>query len=809
MIGQGTANGTTIDITTNNLATLGDGVYSLTAVQILNSVAGTPSEAVQVTLDTTPPGAFTSTAPTTAVVGHFLRYDAQNPAEGSAGFSYSLIGAPPLPPAQRSIRARVCWPGPPQRTKLARSNSRSAMDLAGNSVTQNLSVEVKEVTQLVRLRLDTTDINGTPLSTISSGSEFLLSVYARDTRPNAKGVFAAYVDVTYNPALVSVADPNLVYSLPYENGKSGGLTQPGLIDEAGAFAGFTQTGASEKLVLSVRMKADQTGQVQFVGDPADNTGHQILVFGSDTAISWDAVTISPKSLNITAGITAVDDVYNVDEDNTGTVLNVLSNDTNVLGGSLTITEVGNRDHGGTVTIASDGKSLTYRPAANYFGEERFTYTIRNGQATDVGAVTVQVQPLNDAPTAANDTFTVGTGTSGNFLDVLANDSITPDKDETLRVTAFGATSQGGTVTTAPNGTHLLYQPKAGFSGTETFTYTISDRTGTGGLTATGTVTMTVESGPTPTAVGDTATVAEDGNQITIDVLKNDTPGEAGRALSVSGVGTTDKGGTVVIGTNGANVAYKPAANFNGTEKFTYTVKEAGGRTATATVTVTVSSVNDLPTAANDTYDVLKGSTAKTLTVLANDSIAPDTGETLTITAVTQGSQGGTIEIAADKGSVTYRPAAGFKGDETFTYTISDGNGGTATATVTMRVLPFAVADTYDVPKDSAAKTLTVLSNDSVPTGGQPLTITAVTQGSQGGTVEIAADKGSVTYRPAAGFKGDETFTYTAGTGGGATDQATVTIHVLEYTPRNISGTLNYASALLGGFGSRPDGKGRV
>ena len=108
------------------------------------------------------------------------------------------------------------------------------------------------------------------------------------------------------------------------------------------------------------------------------------------------------------------------------------------------------------------------------------------------------------------------------------------------------------------------------------------------------------------------------------------------------------------------------------------------------MTVTVTSVNDPPTATDDTYDVLKGSAAKTLTVLANDSIAPDTGETLTITAVTQGSQGGTVQIAADKGSVSYKPAAGYKGDETFTYTISDGNGGTDQATVTIHVLPFAV-----------------------------------------------------------------------------------------------------------------------
>ena len=79
----------------------------------------------------------------------------------------------------------------------------------------------------------------------------------------------------------------------------------------------------------------------------------------------------------------------------------------------------------------------------------------------------------------------------------------------------------------------------------------------------------------------------------INVLANDTPGETGGILKVTAVGTSAKGGTVAIGTNGANVLYKPAANFNGTDTFTYTVTEQGARSATATVTVTVTSVNDI------------------------------------------------------------------------------------------------------------------------------------------------------------------------------------------------------------------------
>ena len=240
------------------------------------------------------------------------------------------------------------------------------------------------------------------------------------------------------------------------------MSVAGLIDEAGAFAGFTQTGAAEKLLLSVRMKADRPAKCSSLEIRPTPSGIRFWCIGSDTPIAWDAVTIQPTTLAVTAGVTAVDDVYNVDEDSTGTTLNVLSNDINELGGALIVSAVGATNHGGTVTIAANGLSLTYRPAANYFGEEQFTYTVNNGNATDVGTVTVQVQPVNDPPTAANDTFTVGADTQANFLNVLTNDGFAPDQDETLRVTAAGTTSKGGTVTIAPNGTHLLYTPKAGY-----------------------------------------------------------------------------------------------------------------------------------------------------------------------------------------------------------------------------------------------------------------------------------------------------------------------------------------------------------
>src|SRR5262249_12697385 len=138
---------------------------------------------------------------------------------------------------------------------------------------------------------------------------------------------------------------------------------------------------------------------------------------------------------------------------------------------------------------------------------------------------------------------------------------------------------------------------------------------------------------------------------------------------------------------GSNVTFTPNAGFVGTTTFTYTISDGNGGTATATVTVTVTDENDPPDARDDSFTVAEDSGATTLDVLANDTFAPDVGETLTLTAVTQPASG-TVTFTAT--GVTFTPAPNFNGVVTFSYTISDGRGGTDTATVTVNVTPVNV-----------------------------------------------------------------------------------------------------------------------
>jgi len=135
---------------------------------------------------------------------------------------------------------------------------------------------------------------------------------------------------------------------------------------------------------------------------------------------------------------------------------------------------------------------------------------------------------------------------------------------------------------------------------------------------------------------------------------------------------------------GANRTYTPNPNFNGTDSFTFRVSDGQRNSNTSTVTINVTAVNDNPTAGNDTATVAEDSGANMINVLGNDSSLPESNETLTITAVTQGANG-SVTIVNDGLNVSYAPAANFFGADSFTYTISDGNGGAATATVNVNV----------------------------------------------------------------------------------------------------------------------------
>jgi hypothetical protein len=449
------------------------------------------------------------------------------------------------------------------------------------------------------------------------------------------------------------------------------------------------------------------------------------------------------------------DAATTNED-TAKTIPVLTNDSDPDGDSLTVTAVTQPAHGSTAFTSS---GVTYTPTANYNGADSFTYTVSDGNGgSATGTVNVTVTPVNDAPSATADSATTNEDAPVT-VSVLTNDS-DPEGD-TLTVTAVTQPAHGSATFTASG---VTYTPAANYNGADSFTYTISD--GNGG-SATGTVNLAVTAvNDAPSAGADTATTAEDTAK-SISVLTNDSDPD-GDSLAVTAVTQPAHGSTTFTS---SGVSYTPAANYNGSDSFTYTISDGNGGSATGTVNVTVTPVNDAPSATADSATTNEDAPV-TVSVLTNDS-DPE-GDTLAVTAVTQPAHGSTTFTAS---GVTYTPAANYNGADSFTYTISDGNGGNATGTVSVTITaindaPSAGADSATTAEDTA-KSISVLTNDSDP-DGDTLAVTAVTQPAHGSATFTAS---GVTYTPAANYNGADTFTYTISDGHGGTATGTVSISV--------------------------------
>jgi VCBS repeat-containing protein len=350
--------------------------------------------------------------------------------------------------------------------------------------------------------------------------------------------------------------------------------------------------------------------------------------------------------------------------------------------------------------------------------------------------------------------------------VLGNDSDPNNKPLTAILVAGPS---HGTLTLNSNGS-FTYTPATGFFGTDSFTYQASD-----GPLQSNVATVTLTVGAPPVAANDSYTTAENtALAITAPgVLGNDTDPNNAPLTAVLAAGPAH--GTLTLKSDGS-FTYTPAANYYGTDSFTYKASDGPFQSNVATVALTVLQP---PTANNDAYSTAINTALSVAApgVLANDS---DPNK-LPLTAVlVAGPAHGTLALNGD-GSFTYTPAASFFGYDSFTYKASDGQATSNVATVTLTVgqPPTAGNDAYATAMNAALSIAApgALANDSDPQGS-PLTAVLVA-GPSHGTLTLNAN-GSFTYTPTTGFFGTDSFTYKASDGPLVSSPATVTLTVYDY-----------------------------
>jgi len=324
-------------------------------------------------------------------------------------------------------------------------------------------------------------------------------------------------------------------------------------------------------------------------------------------------------------------------------------------------------------------------------------------------------------------------------------------------------NQDGTVT---------YTATAGFTGTDSFTYTAKDTKGV--LTNVTLVNIQVNR---PTAADDWADT--DGtNPVTISVLANDTDPDGNEHInypgSVSRV-SSPAHGTVTFNSATNEFTYTAFTNFMGTDSFRYVVTDDHGATsAPGTVLIQV----NRPTAADDLAS-FAGTTPVVIDVLENDT-DPDGNEHIVVSSVTITTppQHGTATVDQSTGEVTYTANAGFNDTDKFQYTITDDAGATsAPGTVTVvGEIPAGVTDDFADTDGTNPVTVDVLAND-VATGGMVPGSVRISRAPTSGTVSVNTSTGAITYTASTGFAGTDTFRYTARDAAGHSGSATVSIRV--------------------------------
>ena len=516
--------------------------------------------------------------------------------------------------------------------------------------------------------------------------------------------------------------------------------------------------------------ADYAGTDSFTYTVDDGHG------GTDTATV--TVTVEPADPG-NAAPTAVANSATTTEDTPVTTGNVLANDTDADGDTLSITGFTQGAHG-TVVNNGDG-TFTYTPDENYSGNDSFTYTISDGQGgTSTATVNVAVSEVGDPPTAVDDTFTTDEDTPITTGNVLANDS-DPEGDP-LVVHDYTQPSHGS-VAYNHDGT-FTYTPSRNFNGTDSFTYTLTD---SHGHTSTATITLNVSAvNDNPDLTDDSLSTNED-TAVTTDNLITNASDVDGDTLTIDSF-TQATHGTVTSNGDGT-LTYTPDTNFNGTDSFTYTIADGSGGTTTGTITVQVSAVNDAPVAVDD-YGTLDEDTVFTTgNVLANDSDAE--GDAMAVLDFTQPAHG-SLKYNGD-GTFTYNPRRDYNGTDSFTYTIGDGRGTEATATFHLTVnavndAPEVEGETVTTAEDHAVTTGNVLEND-LDVDEDTLSIDTFSQGANG-TVVYNGD-GTFTYTPDANYNGTDSFTYTVTDGAGETVTTTVDVVVTSVndTPVAVTDTL--------------------
>ena len=385
---------------------------------------------------------------------------------------------------------------------------------------------------------------------------------------------------------------------------------------------------------------------------ADYTVDEIKFFDGTVwkFLDIDLMT-TPNELPLT-----VDDDVTTDEDVVIQIpfTELLSNDSDLDADPLSIIGFTNVQNG-SVTVDYVAEIFIFTPNANFNGPGSFEYELFDGRESSFATVTVNVDPINDAPTPVNDAVVA---TVDQPLIILAADLLSNDIDldgDTLQLVSVTAGSNGTVSYDAVAGT-ITFIPADGFLGSASVDYQVTD----GALTANSSVLVDVRPiNIAPTVVDDSILATENQTMViaVADLLLNDSDVD-GDVLSITGVSNALHG-AVVWDQAAATINFTPSADYIGPATFSYTVSDGTeAATADVMVEVTVDTSIARTTVGTVNAETLTGGkkSDRLFGLAGNDTLIGAAGDDLL-----NGGEGNDL-LTGGKGDDTYIFAAGYGQD---------------------------------------------------------------------------------------------------------------------------------------------------
>ncbi|MEQ8786488.1 MAG: Ig-like domain-containing protein [Pirellulaceae bacterium] len=418
--------------------------------------------------------------------------------------------------------------------------------------------------------------------------------------------------------------------------------------------------------------------------------------------------------------------------------------------------------------------VVYTPDVGYVGDDVFAFVVTDDATvgwetltSDPATVTVTVTPVNDAPHAADQSVGVGLETA---TTISLGDDGDAEVEQALTLNVLGAPAHGVLGALDAVTGKIVYTPDAGYTGPDSFTYTLTDDAAAGAPSAltSSAATVTIEVSSAPIATAASVSTTEDG-PLAITLVGDDGDPNVTKDLVFTLVRLPEHGAISGFDPATGELLYSPDANFNGADSFEFTVgyvTAAGVAVASSPVVVDilVAPVNDRPFENTPNVLIAKDSAA---VLLLGDDNDPEVQQQLTLTIITAPQYGALSGFDPITGKATYTPQAGYVGADSFSFTLTDDAAAgdeaalvseESIATITVVELPTADDQSRTVYEDAShALTLTAQPGDA----SHALRYMIVSYPGHGEITSFNDATGAVVYQPDDEFQGEDSLQFAA------------------------------------------------